>query len=163
MLALRTTSRRRLSLRLRDALGLNALNRTKLRVGRETITSLFELLKQVMKSARLSVVAKIVKINIVQLILDMAEIVVTEVPVRNPRATLPAMTFAQMEANLLREGINCSTFFRFQSFDHLRQLTYSLVFPQGLIRVSKGYRTCAEEVVLINSLFGPFHRYYHIL
>ena len=150
MLALRTTSRRRLALRLRDALGLNALDRTKLRVGRETITSLFELLEQVMKSARLSAVARKLKLRIVEVIIDMAEIMVTEVPVRNPRAKLPAMTFAQMEANLLREGINCSTFFRFQSFDHLRQLTSGFGFPQGLIKVGKGYRTCAEEVVLIS-------------
>ena len=106
MLALRTLSRRRLPLRLRDALGLNALHRTKLKVGEQTIDSLLEILELVCKSSRFADVARLIKLQIVKIIIEMTEVVLTVAPVRNPRAKLPPMTFTQMEANLLREGLN---------------------------------------------------------
>ena len=149
-LAFREVARRRLRIEKRDALGQNALHRTKLRVGVETVTGLLSLLEEVDKHAILQPFSRLLRFHIVDNYLEMASILVVDAPRRPLRQKFPPMTFAQMEANLLRINIGCSEFFRFQSFDHLRRLLAGFKFPTGIIRVGKGYRTCAEEILLIS-------------
>ena len=76
-LTLRRASRRRLSLRDRDAIGLNALHRTELRVARETVAALVDLLAEVAKHP---VFERKIKAEIANQYLLIAEIVIVARP-----------------------------------------------------------------------------------
>ena len=149
-LTLRRASRRRLSLRDRDAIGLNALHRTELRVARETVAALVDLLAEVAKHPVLWPLERKIKAEIANQYLLIAEIVIVERPVRPLRTRDGPMTFDRMQATMQQLGIGCSEYFRFQSFDHLRRLLDGFRFPRGEIRVGKGYVTNAEEILLIS-------------
>lgn len=149
-LTLRRASRRRLSLRDRDAVGLNALHRTKILIARETVASLVDLLDEVAKHPLLRPLERRIKVEIAMLYLLIAEILVVERPVRPIRTRDGPMTFDRMQFNMQQLEIGCSEHFRFQHFDNLRQLLHGFRFPLGPIKVGKGYVTSAEEVLLIS-------------
>ena len=81
-LAFREVARRRLRIEKRDALGQNALHRTKLRVGVETVTGLLSLLEEVDKHAILQPFSRLLRFHIVDNYLEMASILVVDAPRR---------------------------------------------------------------------------------
>ena len=150
MLAFRERSRRSLSLGTRDLYGLNAFHRLRLKTAVENIQALCELYQVVQEEESLQEEAASIGEELVKEFTAVMEILVVDVPQFQPRERYPRQTFDSMKTELERLRVDCSARFRFQSFDQLTRLVVGLRFPAGQILLKKGYRTTAEEIVLVS-------------
>ena len=135
---------------MRDLYGLNANHRMRLRTASENIKALVELLDVVQEDEAMEVEAPTIVEELIKEFTAVLEILVVDVPEVELRARSPRQTFDSMKNELLRLGIDCSTRFRFQSFDQLTRLVVGFRFPDGQIILKKGYRATAEEIVLVS-------------
>ena len=150
MLRFRERSRRRLPLGRRDSYGLNALHRVALKTACENINAYAELYAVLKEEESFEEQASEVADKLIDEFISVCRILVVDVPLVVPRERFVRHTFASMELELQRFGIDCSSRFRFQSFDQLRRLAKGFGFPEGEIICKKGYRATAEEIILIS-------------
>jgi hypothetical protein len=138
-------SRRSHPLAKRDLYALNASDRLKIRIMTSHIAGLCKILVILPHTHRH------LRIPIIKSITDayckLLQIVVVEVPKVELSLKHDPMTFTSMEQKLRSLEITCSERFRFQSFDHLRELVQHFRIPA--IINAKGYRVCADECIMI--------------
>jgi hypothetical protein len=82
--------------------------------------------------------------------MDALKILVVETPEQPIKQPILKMNFQRMENHLEALDISCSERFRFQSFDSLRRLLRAFQFPLGDVKLHKGYKSTAEEIILIS-------------
>jgi hypothetical protein len=81
---------------------------------------------------------------------NLLKIVVVDIPEPVGNGNKVIHTFATMELYLINSRISVSERFRFQSFDQLRRILVCFRFPEGKIKLKKGYIIEAEELLMIS-------------
>ena len=153
VLTLREQSRRRLPLGRRDSQGLNAWHRTKMASTLRNVELLARAHEGLKKIPRARSLLKEVKKTLLEEVVDLLRVMVVDVPDDRVRVKAEPMTFAKMQAELDRMHIECSTRFRFQSFEHLSRLIVGFQFPAGRIMLTPGrggHSSTAEEILLVS-------------
>ena len=151
--SIRMRSRRSTPIYRRDREALNALHRTKLRQICNNIDWLCYLLNQNIIPKNNSDARNIIVNELVANYLEFIGIIIVEVPDRPrrwDRMHYIPMSFAAMANHLANIGIEVSSRFRFQSFDEMRRFLHAFGFPDGDIILPRGYKTNAEEILLIS-------------
>ena len=132
MVYIRTLSRRRLPLGLRDAYGLNALDRLNIKSISMKINTLLGFFHRFQRLRNQNLSVKMIKRDILLLlnieIIELLRIVVVDDVERPMPVRHDPMTFASMELYLHNSGKECSEVFRFQSFEHLRRFKDTFAF-----------------------------------
>ena len=150
VLELKTKSRRSIPLGKRDLLALNALDRTNLKRIDQNVALLTQLHEAMKRKTVLKPVLRVIRAGILSEIGKQMQILLVDVPEHGIRARAAPMDFAAMEKVLQGLGLECSERFRFQSFAQLRRLCEGFRFPQGKIILETGYKSTAEEIILIS-------------
>ena len=116
MIGVRSASRRRVSLGNRDTYGLNALQRTNIKIHSDNINTLADLYVQSLQMEELAPVAHQIGTAMVESYVELMTQILVDVPIPAVRTKHQRMTFARMQKHLQSIGVDCSERFRFQSF-----------------------------------------------
>ena len=131
VIAIRTSSRRRVALAHRDWLALKSMDRLKIRNLTSNISTLCSILNLV-KNRRPELRLPLARFLVAEF-MDLLSILVVDVPVAQPRIRYPPMNFVLMNEKLISLGLSWSQRFRFQSMQQMEKIKINFRLPDVII------------------------------